>query len=340
MATLSTQDFTALVRNMVASVQSAASTLVDLTAGSVLRAILEAVAAVVLWLQGLIVYILTLTRAATSSDDDLDSWMADYDFPRQDAKSATGNVTMGRYTATAQAIVPVGATVQTGDGTEKFDVIADTTNAAYNATVVTGGGYVLAAGISSISVPVVAENAGTEGNVQAGTITFIYSGIAGIDTVTNASAFANGADAEEDDAYRARFVLYMASLSKATNVAVKSAVANVGSNLTYTLTENYTYGGVYQPGFFYVVVDDGTGAPTSTLLNTVANAIEAMRGTSIQFAVFAPVVVTANATMVLTTASGYAHATVVGNVTTALRSFINALPLGTPLPYTQLAAVA
>ncbi len=52
------QDFTTLVRTMAASVQGSARILLDLTAGSVLRAILEANASVALWLQWLIVQVL------------------------------------------------------------------------------------------------------------------------------------------------------------------------------------------------------------------------------------------------------------------------------------------
>ncbi len=325
---------------MVTAVQAGASTLINLTVGSVLRAIIEAVAGVILWLQGLIIFVATLTRAATSWGGDLDSWMADYGFKRLAATASAGQVTFARFTATAQAVVPVGSIVQTGDGTQSFTVTVDTTNAAYNATIVTGGGYVLASGVSSISAPVQAVNAGTQGNVHSGSITSLAQSISGVDTVTNAAAFANGIDTETDTAFRARFVLYIASLSKATKIAIGAAIANVQQGLQYTLTENYDYSGTLDYGFFYVVIDDGTGYPSSALQASVGSAIEAVRGLTSRFAVFAPVVVTATPTMVLTTAAGYTHATVVAQVTAALQAFINGLALGASLPYTQLAAIA
>jgi uncharacterized phage protein gp47/JayE len=185
-----------------------------------------------------------------------------------------------------------------------------------------------------------AVNAGTQGNVLAGTITAITQPIPGVDTVTNASGFTNGIDAETDTALRARFVLYLASLSKATKAAIGSAIANVQQGLVYSLTEDYDYNGAYDPGFFYVVIDDGSGHPSGTLQSTVANAIEAVRPVTSRYAVFAPTVVTANVGMTLTTASGYTHSTVVGNVSTALTAFINKLAIGQTLPYTQLAAIA
>ena len=117
---LQLQTFTALVQNMAASVQSAASQLLDLTVGSTLRAVLEANASIALWMQWLILQVLQTTRAATSSGADLDSWMADLSLIRLPAATASGHVTFSRFTATASAFVPVGALVRTADGAQTF----------------------------------------------------------------------------------------------------------------------------------------------------------------------------------------------------------------------------
>src|SRR3984957_18060737 len=216
MASLSTLDFTSIVRNMVTAVQGGASQLINLTVGSVLRAIIESVAGVVLWLQGLAVYILTLTRASTSSGTDLDTWMADYGVNRLPATAASGQVTFSRFTDTVQAVIPFGALIATGDGTQNFVVDTDSTNSAYNAIL---GGYVLGIGTPSVTVKVTDVNSGSGGNVLANSITSIGQAISGIDTVTNSSAFTNGIDAESDASFRARFVLFIASLSKGTEIA-------------------------------------------------------------------------------------------------------------------------
>jgi uncharacterized phage protein gp47/JayE len=146
---LSLLTFTTLVENAAAAVQGACSQLLNLTVGSVLRAILEANASVALWLQWLIVSVLALCRAATSTGSNLDSWMADYYFDRLAAVAAAGPVTFARYSPTTTAlIVPyfnadgstntAGAQVKTADGTQIFGVTVDTTNAAWNASQ---GGY-------------------------------------------------------------------------------------------------------------------------------------------------------------------------------------------------------
>src|SRR5277367_1212082 len=95
---LSLQNFTTLVQNMAASVQSSAAQLLDLTVGSTLRAILEANASVALWMQWLILQVLQTTRASTSAGTDLDSWMADFSLTRLPAVAATGVVTFTRFT--------------------------------------------------------------------------------------------------------------------------------------------------------------------------------------------------------------------------------------------------
>ena len=88
MATLETKDFDTLVEEQAAIVQGSSSrALLDFSIGSILRAIVEAYAAVAMWLQGLILSVLSLTRAATSSGSDLDSWMADFGLTRLAAAS-------------------------------------------------------------------------------------------------------------------------------------------------------------------------------------------------------------------------------------------------------------
>lgn len=337
MASLNTETFTQIDDGMVTAAQAASSSPLDLTIGSVLRAIVQAVAGIALWLQSLIIYVLTLTRASTSAGSDLDSWMADFSFARLAAIAATGQVAFARFTPAAQALVPVGATVQTADGTQSFAVTADPANPAYSPGQ---NGYVLASGVSGVSCPVTAVAPGSGGNVTAGTVSVLTQPLSGIDTVTNAAAFTGGVDAETDPAFRARFALYIANLSKATKAAIGAAIEGVQAGLYYSLTENQTYAGAAQQGYFYVVVDDGSGSPPSALLTAVANAIDAVRPVTSTFGVYAPVVVSANIGMSVVALPGFTHSAVAASVTATLQSFINGLPVGAALPYNQLAAVA
>jgi uncharacterized phage protein gp47/JayE len=322
---LTTYDFITLVRQQATAIQARASTLVDVTVGSITRAIIEANAGVALWLQSIVLGLLLRTRASTSSDADLDSWMADFGFARLGALTSAGVVTFARFTAGSTVTIPAGTTVQTSDGAWQF---------------VTTAAASLAPSQTSVQVSVVAVTAGAGGNAAIGGVSTIVGSLPGVDTVTNAAAFVGGADAEGDAGFRARFVVWVNGLSKATASAIGAAISGVQSGLTYTITENVTYAGAAQPGHFFVVVDDGTGVPSSQLLAKVGAAVEAARGLTASFAVFGPTVVTAGASMTVAVSAGFEGAAVRLAVQLAVANFINSLPLGVSLPFTRLAQVA
>jgi len=346
---LNTQTFTQLVQNQAAAIQTKTAALVDFTVGSVLRAVVEATSAVALWLQAVALQVMSLTRAATSNKSDLDSWMADYSFVRLGANAATGLVTFSRFTPTLQAVVPLGATMQTGDGSQQFTVILDETNPNWSAAL---QGYVIAPGVSSIAVLVRAVNASTASNVLANTVTVLTTQIAGVDFINNAGAFTGGSSPESDAAFRARFAVFIDGLRAGTRAAVANAILGLQVGVAYSIVEDQTLAGVYQPGFFYVVIDDGSGNPPSTLLTAAYAAIDAIRPITITFATFAPVIVTADVSMTIGTATGYDHNTVVGQVAQAITVYLDSqtvgagafgfIPTGGPavLSYFRLAQIA
>lgn len=334
---METKDFNTLVSEQVTAIQGGSSNLVDTTIGSILRAVVEAYSAVAMWLQSLVLNLLALTRAATSSGPDLDSWVEDYGVTRIGATYATGWVRFSRYTSTSQAVVYVGSTVQNSEGSQQYSVQADATDVNYSADL---NGYVLAPGIQSIQVPVQARVAGEDGNAVIGAINTLGSAMPGVDTVSNEASFTNGSDSESDPELRARFIDYIASLSKATKGAISYATSSFKEGVTYQLFENQNYDGSERLGFFFVVVDDGSGHPTETLLSSLYNAIDAVRGFTVVFAVYAPTVTTADVAMSITTAPGYDRADLASKVKDAVTNYINGLGLGASLPYTSLPGVA
>jgi uncharacterized phage protein gp47/JayE len=337
MASLNIKSFTDLVRDQVSAIQGRAAGLVDFTIGSLLRACTESNASALQWLQQLIVTLLINTRAATCLGADLDSWMADFGFARLSASFSTGSVTYSRFTATNSALIPIGSLVGSADGSQQLTVTIDTANATYNATL---GGYLVPAGTSSVTVPVIALAAGLAGNALIGMVTVIVGSISGIDTVTNAAVFANGVDPEVDTAFRARFVLWVQSLSKSTKSSISYALSSIQPGVAYSLTENQDYSGNTLYGYLYAVVDDGSGAPSGAFLVTAGAAIESARGLTTRYGVFGPVLVTAGVGMTITTDATVVHSVVVAQVTTALQAYISRLKLGQILPFTQLAAIA
>lgn len=340
MANLNTQSFAQIVQNFATAVQGAASQLIDFTEGSVLLAIAEGMGGVVLWLQGLILKGVALTRAATSNGADLDSWFAQFGFSRLPAVAASTQETFGRYTPTNAALIPVGSIVQTQDGTVQFSVIADTTNSAYSSSQ---NGYLLPAGQASVNVTVQCTAAGTVGNVSAAALNTIGTAVPGVDYVSNAASVQNGIAAEQDTPARTRFVLWIASLEAATLLAVMNAIESVQLGMTGIIAENQQYNGQAQNGYFTVVANDGSNQLTSTEQANVGNAIEAVRPLCSTYGVHGPVQTTITVSMTITTASGYVHSTVTAAVQATLIAYINGIKTtssGAALPYTSLASQA
>jgi hypothetical protein len=336
MASITWQGLTSFVQNGVAAVQAAASSIIDASTGSVTLAWQQAVTGVALWLQRQIVQVLALTRAATSNGADLDSFYADFDFPRLPAKAATTPVTLARFTNTQQAVIPAGNVVDgvptggnlvsTGPGGIQFMVMADEANAAYNPTL---GAYVIAPGTSSISVPVQCMTPGSAGNVLANTIQSFVQGIPYVDTVTNPSQVTNGVAAESDQAYRARFPQYLAGLASADEDAIISAIQSVQQGIQYLPIANFDYPGTTPDnGSFFVIIDDGSGSPPSSLLTAVDTAIQAVRGFTIRYqGSYAPTLITPTIALNIRVASGYNSTAVESAVKTAIVNAVNAIPL-------------
>lgn len=331
---LSLRNFTTLVEQSAAAVQASAAQLADFTAGSVLRAILEANAGIALWLQWLILLVLQSTRLSTSSGADADSFGADFGFTRLGAVAATGQATFNRRTPTQTAIVPAGATVTTADGTTSFIVTTDPTNTAWNARQ---NGYLVGAGVAAVTVPIAATTPGAAGNVLPGTISLISTSLPGVDSVSNAAALSSGLDAETDAAFRTRFRSFIDSRSRATVQAVTYAVTSLGQGISCSLQENTDGTGAFVPGRFLVTIDDGSGAPATSLIAAAQAAVEAVRPVGSIFAVQAPARIAADISLTLSLTPGADPATAIAAVNAAIAGFVGTLPVGGDLAYTRLA---
>lgn len=322
-----------LVQGYAAQVQASATSAISFVLGSIELARANAVSGVVMWLQSKIMQVLALTRASTSTASDLDSWMADFGIvTREPAVSATGSVTLSRYTTTAQVTIYPGALLKTADGAEQFTVIADTSQSAWNATL---GAYIIPAGTASITATVQAVTAGTVGNINANTLTQIASAMPGVDTVNNAAAYANGVNAESDPALLARFQITLQGLRSGVKSSVTAAIEALQQNIQSVIVENQTLAGATQNGFFYVIISPYT----STLQSQVYSAVDAVRPLSVTFAVYAATTLSANIVVTVTVLAGYTHTQVASAITTALQNFIAAIPLGAGLSYSQLYSV-
>jgi uncharacterized phage protein gp47/JayE len=331
---LNLKGFSQLVQDMGATLQSSATSLLDVSVGSVIRAIFEANASVVLWLQWLVLQVLQTTRAATSQGSDLDSWMQDFGQTRLPTAPSTGVVTFSRFAANLSANIPIGTVVKTGDGSLSFLVTEDRGLSIWQSST---SGYVLPSGVSSADLPVVCTAGGSAGNVLAGTINIIAASLPGIDQVNNSNSLSNGANAESDQVFRNRFQNYLASLSRATLSAVLNAIANVRQGLNVAIVENTAANGTAQIGSFVVIVDDGTGFPSSALLSAVASAVDFVRPIGTRFAVLPPQVYTVNVSLTATLTSTETSTACVASIQNYVSSYLDSLPIGAGASVTRVA---
>ena len=75
-------------------------------------------------------------------------------------------------------------------------------------------------------------------------------------------------------------------------------------------------------------------------MTSVLNAVQSVRPLGTMAGVFPPTVIYATVSMIIATATGFDHPTVVGVVAATVANNINALGLGNSLPWTELAAWA
>lgn len=351
MADLNTKTFTQLVQGQAAQIQARASVLVNFALGALFRAWTEAVAAVVLWLQSLILTVLMFSRASTSSGADLDSWIADFggpfvvngevQFARIPSVPSSGLVTFSRFTTGTQALIAVGAAVETQDGALRFAVVKDAENVAWSET---DQAYVMSPGQDEVFVPVVnllavGDAFGSRGNVLAGAINTIVSTLPGVDLVTNEDDFANGVDAETDEALRIRFRGFIQALADGTPTAIIYWVKSLGAKVSATIVEYQEIDGTPKAAYFYAVVDDGRDVVDPTFLATATAVIDAHRAAGVEFDAYLRTLVPVDVSFTITTALAADEDDAGALAVAAVRAYLNSLALGETMVFNRLFSV-
>ena len=279
-STLPLQTFDDLVSNQASAVLAQSTGLIDFQEGSVLRAMIESNAGNSIWIQGLISALLAVARLQTSSGNDVDTFINAFGYFRTQASPSSGSVTFSRTITTGTSSIPASNTIVSatvGKIQVQFTTTVDTTNPAYDPTT---NSYLMAPTVSSVTVPVQCLTSGIIGNVLIGAINTINSPLTNVTGVTNSLAFINGVNIASDAQAKAGFVLYLAGLSKATYSAIASVVANSTGVTRYLIVENENESSQTQLGYFYVVIDNGSGT-ASGLVSNVLNAVNAVRGLAI-----------------------------------------------------------
>lgn len=343
MADVTTKTHAQLVQLQAAAVQSQASGLLDFSKGSILRAVIQAVGGVALWLQALVLAVLAMTRLATSKGADVDSFIADFAGPYRDgdtplmarlgAAGSTGQLLFSRLTSVGTALIPLGAAVETPDGSQRAYVIEDDALASWRPDL---GGYLMGDGIGSLMLPAQAVTAGVASNVVAGGFSVIVSAIPGVDQVTNPADFTGGQDVESDEALKIRFRGFIRALREATPAALIANAQALQPGARAALVEFQDLGGAARIGFGFLVIDDGTGYPSAELQTAAAQAMRDHRAAGVQIATYPPTVIVVNVAYDLTLAASDHTAADIAAAEAAVRDYIDGLGLGAVLELTRL----
>lgn len=337
---LPTFTFAQCVTQMRNTVANSTTKLNNFTSGSIVYAMLQAIAGNAMGLQQLLVHVSNITRLATCTGTDIDSFVADYGLTRLPAVASLAqgatSLQLSRTTTGAVLNVLPGGIVQTQVNGVQYQVFGDTTQAAWNAA---DSVYQFGSSQSTILVSAVALVPGTGGNVLAGTLTQIVSGFAGVSSVTNPIDITNGNNGETDSALKIRFLKFISSLAKGTLNAVEEAIASVQAGLTYQVLDVEHFDLSPWPAGFTVVVDDGSGAISETLQNLVRSAVLAVKAAGIKFEVDAPINYTVNVTTTVVASAGYTHSSVASAVQAAVQAYINSLGVGNSVSYANLSNV-
>lgn len=152
---------------------------------------------------------------------------------RRPAEYATGEITI---TGDDTTVIPEGFVVGTAD-----DILFETTAEA----VIGAGG--------SVTASIIAQEAGTTGNVPAATITEIINPAVGIDAVTNAEQLAGGRNRETDAEFRDRYIQSVAIGGASTVDSIRAALLQTEGVRAAIVIVNNT------------MLDDAAGRPPKSI---------------------------------------------------------------------------
>jgi len=174
---------------------------------------------------------------------------------RKEASKATGAVVFSRVGTSGVVTIPIGTQIVVPASGGQDEIVFSTTEE----------GTIADTFQDSNSVDIVADSAGTIGNVAPATITGFSSKPSGVDTVTNAAALVNGLDRESDDDFRLRLKNQIKGLARAHVDGLETAALTGEDTATGKLVKfAQVVEDPFSLGNVTVYIDDGSGTAEST----------------------------------------------------------------------------
>lgn len=245
----------------------------------------------------------------TASGDALDMHAQMRGLERKSAEAAGGEIRFYIPAALAEDLSIPSGTVCLNSGAVRFATTAEA---------------VITAGALYAQAPAVACEAGSAGNVSAGTVCYMSSPPAGVGSCVNPAAFTGGSDAESDDELRARVLATYTSLTNGGNAAYYEAavLGTEGVEAVRVLPRRRGAGTVD------VVVSAPGGMPSQALLQSIEAELDAVREICVDVSVLAPEKVDVVVEAAVEAESGYDAEELTARVADAVSAWFDGSLLG------------
>lgn len=332
-----TKDFTSIVASMINWMKASTQRISDYNVGSVVRSMLEAVAGEVDELyQQMFIGIKEAIPVATYNS---------FDFDSLPAISAAGIVRVQLTPSLTDAVIAAGTTIAAPGLPTTYTSTTDTT---------------VAAGASFVDVRVIADAAGTVGNITAGQAFTLTPSPENFVSATNLSAFSSGQDAETEDERKIRFAAYIASISRSTTAALRYGLSTaVLRDADGNITERVATSVIIEPylqdagqpiALVECYVHNGVG---NTSLALVAEAtkivegyydefgapIEGYKAAGVKTPVYAAPEILVDVTGTVTILEGYDLDAVIASASSTIFAYIQGLGIGESALFSDIIAI-
>lgn len=280
-----------------------------------------------------------LTRASTSTDSDLDSWMADFGFDRIEAFKASGSIQFTLDTGYGSDVILniSDITISSSRSAASFKLVANTEHAYYESTPESR--YVIPSGTEVIELPIEAVLAGSDSNVASNTLTILNTPISGVNSVVNLDEINNGKDTESDQEYQARFRSFILGLNTGNRSAILSAIESVlGSDPDVIFIENTDSLKRFRSGFFQIVAENGSGTLTDSEIANIRSSVLEKISLGVTFEITKPTLIRVGVIAGIVYNEKYisGRKTAESAIAEALASAVNSSKIGSKIYYSDL----
>lgn len=332
MATFQIKNFTSIAASMMQRMGAATKKVTDFNIGSVVRTMLEAVAAELDELyQQLFNGVTQAIPVATYNT---------FNFPALSAGAASGQIGVNITAQTTGTLIAVG-TVFTSLG-------AGTSYASANDVTIP-------AGQTAASVLSVAQKVGVIGNIPSGLNFTPNPAITGFVSASNAAAFTDGQDAETEAQHQQRFNEYILSLARCTPAALSYGAGTSQVITNGVVTEQVKYSNPVEAwkisdanpyGLVFVYVHNGTGSTSSQLVSqcssilygyvdTNGNKVPGYKAAGVNLTVFAATDTPLDVSGTFVLAPGFDSDDVQAAIEAAISTYIYSIPIEGVFQYTK-----